>query len=58
MSSAIKKYLIKKLADKAGYSPEELPMSISDAALNKRFPSIQLPGGPFPIGQMPRLARS
>ena len=58
MSSAIKKYLIKKLADKAGYSPEELPMSISDAALNKRFPSIQLPGGPFPIGQMPRLTRT
>jgi hypothetical protein len=58
MSSAIKKYLIKKLADKAGYSPEELPMSISDAALNKRLPSIQLPGGPFSIGQMPRLTRT
>ena len=55
--SAIKKYLIKKLAAKAGYSPEELPMSISDDALNKRLPSIQLPGGPFPIGQMPRLTR-
>ena len=58
MSSAIKKYLIKKLTDKAGYSPEELPMSISDAALNKRLPSIQLPGGPFSIGQMPRLTRT
>ena len=56
--SAIKKYLIKKLADKAGYSPEELPMSISDDALNKRLPSIQLPGGPFSIGQMPRLTRT
>ena len=56
--SAIKKYLIKKLAAKAGYSPEELPMSISDDALNKRLPSIQLPGRPFPIGQMPRLTRT
>ena len=56
--SAIKKYLIKKLAAKAGYSPEELPMSISDDALNKRLPSIQLPGGPFSIGQMPRLTRT
>ena len=55
--SAIKKYLIKKLAAKAGYSPEELPMSISRDASNPRLPSIQLPGGPFSIGQMPRLTR-
>lgn len=58
MSSAIKKYLIKKLADKAGYSPEELPMSISEPRLMedlKRGLAPMIPGGPYKRGEASRL---
>ena len=58
MSSAIKKYLIKKLADKAGYSPEELPMSISEPRLMedlRRGRAPIIPGGPYKKGEASRL---
>ena len=58
MSSAIKKYLIKKLADKAGYSPEELPMSISEPRLTedlRRGLAPMIPGGPYQRGKASRL---
>lgn len=58
MSSAIKKYLIKKLADKAGYSPEELPMSISKPRLTedlRRGLAPMIPGGPYKRGEASRL---
>ena len=56
--SAIKKYLIKKLAAKAGYSPEELPMSISEPRLMedlKRSLAPMIPGGPYQRGEASRL---
>lgn len=56
--SAIKKYLIKKLAAKAGYSPEELPMSISEPRLTedlRRGLVPMIPGGPYKRGEASRL---
>ena len=56
--SAIKKYLIKKLAAKAGYSPEELPMSISEPRLMedlRRSLAPMIPGGPYQRGEASRL---
>ncbi len=56
--SAIKKYLIKKLAAKAGYSPEELPMSVSEPRLMedlRRGLAPMLPGGPYQRGEASRL---
>lgn len=56
--SAIKKYLIKKLAAKAGYSPEELPMSVSEPRLTKdlrRGLAPMVPGGPYKRGEASRL---
>ena len=56
--SAIKKYLIKKLAAKAGYSPEELPMSVSEPRLMedlRRGLAPMIPGGPYQRGEASRL---
>ena len=56
--SAIKKYLIKKLAAKAGYSPEELPMSVSNPRLMedlRRGLAPMIPGGPYKRGEASRL---
>lgn len=52
------KFLLKRLANKTGATPEEIPMSISEPRLMedlKRGLAPMIPGGPYKVGEFPRL---